>query len=331
MTNPNSQIWQTPVGLVRAKDGGLTFLESSRNMSPIAVFPTYGQLVRVSASGAVLGASAFLEHVGACNANYVSQSYQPRALAVNADGNYLVAGSVAALDPQNGSSQLNLTLFDASGAQLWGRHIEATPATRSVEANSISAIGDNFFVTGRISQQGRSMTGFGLLISKSGQIAWWKSFGAASASLLPFNNVAAAGALYVTGLAPVANQAELFVARWDVAGASLRGLTYGDVGSEAGVRIAPAASGGFNAFGLSVSSFGNVAVAAWALRLDAQLRINLDVGNAAVYQPALVNETAAETVTCVGPGHYVATTPTVQELNANATTTTIGGAYQATP
>jgi hypothetical protein len=319
-----------PYGLTKSKDGGIAFTETSHNTSPIAPFPNFGQLTRVDATGAVLGATMFREALGDCAQPGFNPTYAPIAVAVNSDGSYLVAGAVAPID--GSSLRLNLTLFDAGGTPVWGKHIEAENRNLVIVPEGVTASGTSFFVSGLMGDIKQSFDAFGLSITSTGVIQWWKSFGDAGTQEIAGRSTLRGSDFVVTGWVPQQGAADLFALTWKADGSLASGLVYGSGGPEQGIYVSPAANGGYNLFGSSTNSFGNTVASTWALRVDQNLQIMLQTGAVSAYEPALVDQTTSHVQdNCVDAQTYFNTTPTLHDLNANPSPTTIGGAYQAAP
>jgi hypothetical protein len=328
-----STVQLVPSGMVRSKDGGLALLEQYHDTSPVAVFPYFGQLTRVDVSGNVIGATLYREALADCAVRPTFRNVTPGALGVDAAGNYLAAASVQSLavDPSS-QYKLNLTLFGADGVPLWGLHVEPTPSDRLILPLAITANGNDFLVTGVISDLKQSYDAFGLSISNTGSINWWSSFGVDGTLEAAFHGAPRGAGYAIAGYAAIAgNGYDLFAAEISANGASVKGVSYGGAGDEAGLWLTNAANGGFNLFGQSITSFGNTLTSTWALRLDSNLRINLQTGSVIGYEPAVESETIAVTKTCVGANTYQQYVPTFHTLNAAATALTIGGAFQANP
>jgi hypothetical protein len=328
-----STVQLLPSGIVRSKDGGLAFLEQYHDASPVAVFPYFGQLTRVDASGNVIGATLYREALDNCAVRPTFRNFNPYALGVDAAGNYLAAGAVQSLatDPVS-QLKLNLTLFGPDGVPLWGVHVEPTPSSRSIIPVAITPNGNNFLVTGVISDLKESYDAFALSISNAGSINWWRSFGTDGTLEAAFHGVPRGTGYAIAGYAAIAgNGYDLFAAEISANGTSVKGVSYGGAGDEAGLWLTNAANGGFNLFGQSVTSFGNTLTSTWALRLDSNLRNNLQTGSVIGYEPTVNIETITVTDTCVGANTYQQYVPTLHALNASTTALTIGGAFQANP
>jgi hypothetical protein len=321
-----------PTGLLQNLSGGLAFVESSHNTSPIAVFPTYAQLVRVDGAGAVIGATRYLEAFGPdCTKPTTVNNYlAPRALAQNADGNYLIASITYQADPIR--YRLNLTLFDKDGIPQWGRRLVPSNLNFHLFPFGVTASSSSFVVTGMQGDTASGYDAFALSITSAGTISWAKTFGTAGV-----NDVAARGALggagvVITGYVETANGSDVFAGLLSANGASLTGYVYGGAGADTGFAIARSSTG-FNLFGGSTTSFGQVAPASWALRVDAQLRIVLETGTVAAYAPALSNQSYTLTNTCVlaNSGVYSTFTPIREALSVSAAAVSVGGPFQANP
>lgn len=320
-----------PTGLVRNLSGGLTFVESSHNTSPVAVFPTYAHLVRVDATGAPIGTTRWVEATGPDCSKPASFNnvLAPRALAQNSDGNYLVASFYIAGDPP--SYRMNLTLLDKDGVPQWGRRIVSSTAGVHILPVGVTANGTSFVVSGGQSDAGGAFDGFALSITGAGAISWAKTWGTSGV-----NDVAARGALggagvVITGYASQSGF-DVFAGLLTANGSSLTGFVYGGTGNDTGLAIARSATG-FNLFGGSASGFGQTAPSSWALRVDNQLQIVLETGTVAAYSPALINMAYTLTNTCVlgNTGVYTIHTPTREAFPVSPQATTVGGPYQANP
>ncbi len=321
----------SPAGLLRDLSGGLAFVESSHNTSPVAVFPTYAQLVRVDAVGAPLGATRYLEALGSeCAKPSPSNYLAPRALAQNSEGNYLVAAITYQTDPIR--YRLNLTLFDKEGIPLWGRRIVPTDLNSHIIPMAVTANGSSFVVTGAQSDAGGGFDAFALSITNAGGISWAKTFGASGTTELAARGVLGGSGLVVIGYAATKNGSDLFAGSLSADGASLKGYLYGGAGDDTGLAIARSATG-FNLFGGSASSFGQARPAGWALRVDAGLNIQLDIGDVAAYAPTLSNQAYTVTSTCVqaNSGVYATFTPRREAFSVSAAAVSVGGPYQASP
>jgi hypothetical protein len=328
-----STVQLVPSGIVRSKDGGLAFLEQYHDTNPNGTFPYFGQLTRVDALGNVIGATLFREALNNCGLRPTFRNFTPYALGVDAAGNYLAAGAVQSLtaDPLS-QFKLNLTLFGADGVPVWGVHVEPTPVARVILPLAITANGNDFLVTGVITDLKESYDAFGLSISNSGAINWWSSFGSDGTIDVAYHGVARGSGYALAGYGAIAgNGFDLFAAELSGDGTSVKGMSYGGAGDEAGLWLTNAANGGFNLFGQSINSFGNTLTSTWALRLDGNLRVNLQTGSVTGYEPNVKVETISVTNTCVGANTYAQYAPTLHTLNATATSITLGGAYQATP
>jgi hypothetical protein len=328
-----STIQLLPYALVRSKDGGLAFLEQYHDADPTVTSPYFGQLTRVDASGNVIGATAYREALNNCALRPTLRNVTPGPLGVDAAGNYLAAASVQSLavDPSS-QYKLNLTLFGADGVPVWGVHVEPTPSSRIILPLAIIPNGNDFLVTGAILDLDRGYDAFALSISNTGKINWASSFGVDGTSEGVFRGVARGAGYAFAGFAAIAgNGADAFAAEISGDGASVKGVSYGGPGEEAGMWLTNAANGGFNLFGQSVDSFGNTLLSTWALRLDANLRNDLQTGSVIGYEPTVKAETLSVTDTCVGTNTYQPYVPTFHALNATTTALTIGGAFQANP
>jgi hypothetical protein len=330
--SPSASDSNVPTGLVRNLSGGLTFVESSHNTSPVAVFPTYAHLVRVDAAGNALGATRYLEAWGTecTKPSNVNNFISPRAVAQNDDGNYLVASWTQRTDPVR--YRLNLTLFDKDGIPLWGRQLVPSDASFHLLAASVTANGSSFVVTGGQTDSGGSFDAFALSITNAGVISWGKTFGTPGV-----NDVASRGALggagvVITGYAGTQNGIDLFAGLLSANGSTLTGYAYGGAGADSGVAIVRSATG-FNLFGGSTTSFGQQQPSSWALRVDAQLRITLETGTVAAYAPALTNMSYTLTNTCVlaNSGVYTTFTPSREALTVSPAAVSVGGPFQANP
>jgi hypothetical protein len=328
----NSTIQLLPSALVRSNDGGLAFLEQHHDESPAAVFPYFGQLTRVDASGNVIGATLYREALNNC-ARPTLRNVTPGPLGVDAAGNYLAVASVQSLavDPSS-QYKLNLTLFGPDGVPLWGVHVEPTPSSRIILPLAVTPNGTDFLVTGAILDLNRSYDAFALSISNTGKINWANSFGADGTSEGLLHGVARGAGFGVAGFAAIAgNGTDAFAAEISGDGVSLKGVSYGGAGEEVGWWLSNAANGGFNLFGQSIDSFGNTLLSTWALRLDGNLRNNLQTGSVIGFEPSVKPEALTVTATCVGANTYQPSAPTFHTLNASTTALTIGGAFQANP
>jgi hypothetical protein len=330
--SPSPSDSNVPTDLLQNLSGGLTFVESSHNTSPVAVFPTYAQLVRVDAAGDALGATRYLEAWGSdCTKPSVVNNYiSPRAVAQNDVGNYLVASWTPQTDPVR--YRLNLTLFDRNGVPQWGRRIVPTTASLHILAAGVTANGSSFVVTGGQTDAGGSFDAFALSITNAGVISWAKTFGTSGV-----NDVASRGALgddgvVITGYAGTQNGTDLFAALLSESGSTLTGYVYGGAGEDSGLAVERSATG-FNLFGGSTSSFGQLQPSSWALRVDGKLRITLETGTVAAYTPALTNMSYTLTNTCVlaNSGVYTTFTPTREALTVSPVAVSVGGPFQATP
>lgn len=328
-----STVQLVPVAIVRAKDGGLAFLEQYHDTSPNGTFPNFGQLTRVDATGNVVGATVFREALNNCAIRPTLRSFTPYALGVDAAGNYLAAGAVQSLSADPVSQfKLNLTLFGADGVPMWGVHVEPTPSARIMIPTAITSNGNDFLVTGVITDLKESYDAFGLSISNTGTVNWWSSFGADGTLDAAFHGVPHGAGYALAGYGTQAdNGYDLFAAVLSGDGTAVKGISYGGAGDEAGLWLTNAANGGFNLFGQSINSFGNTLTSTWALRLDSNLRVNLQTGSVTGYEPSVKVEAISVTNTCVGANTYGQYVPTLHTLNATGTAITVGGAFQATP
>jgi hypothetical protein len=320
-----------PYAAVRSKDGGITFTETSHGIVVGANTPTLGQLTRVDATGAVLGATSFQEGLGQnCLQPGLAPEYFPIALGVNSAGNYLIAGAVQPID--GAGPRLNLTLFDSAGIPQWGYHVEAEDRGTTIVAEGVLATGTSFFVSGQMSNANGAASGFGMLVTSTGEIKWWKSFDNVGAEARGFKAALQGNDFVLTGLAMQQGAADLFALRWKGDGSVASGFVYGSGGTDEGVYISPAANGGYNLFGNSAGSFGNAPASSWALRVDKNLQIKLQTGAVSAYAPTLADQATTHVdATCVTPLTYTELTPTAHTLNTFSRPFTIDGAYQATP
>jgi hypothetical protein len=319
-----------PTGLLRDVSGGLTFIESSHNTSPVAVFPTYAHLVRLDATGAPLGATRYLEAVGAdCNRPSVNNYLAPRALAQDDDGNYLVASMTFQSDPIR--YRLNLTLFDKEGVPQWGRRIVPSNLDFHLFPFGVTANGSSFVVTGAQSDVDGGWDAFALSITNAGAISWAKAFGSDGLNDVAARGVLGGAGVVITGYAATDSGLDLFAGVLSANGSSLRGYVYGGGADEIGLAIARSATG-FNLFGGSTSSFGQLRPASWALRVDDQLGIALETGTVEPYAPVLVNQAYTVTETCLLPDSVYSTFMPAREAQLVSTAeVSVGGPFQANP
>lgn len=117
----------------------------------------------------------------------------------------------------------------------------------------------------------------------------------------------------LTGWSTNEGTSDLFALTWRADGLLASGWLYGGVGAEQGLSVAPASGG-------------------WALRVDQNLHIDLDVGSVAPYEPTLRDQVTDNVqVACADTSMYTLITPLIHDLNVNRAATSVGGAYQAGP
>jgi hypothetical protein len=321
---------RSPNGMIRNRKGGLTFVQGASSFSPdVQLLP--GELVRVGATGAVVGGTSYTEALGDCAAPRLAASYTPVAVAQNSAGSYLVAGIV--LDGgEDFTYRMNLTLFDEDGVPLWARHVEPADTSLFLFPEGVVASGEDFFVTGLMEDIKESYDAFGMSISGAGDIKWWKSLGDDGVQETGVKATLSGSDLVLAGGSTQEGTSDFFALTWKADGSLASGYLYGGVGAEQGLVVAPANGGGYNLFGSSIDSFGNAANSTWALRVDRELHLVLDTGSVVPYEPNLRDQSTDNVqIACANDGMYRAITPVIHDLNVNRSARTIGGAYQAGP
>jgi hypothetical protein len=324
----DGEIYHRPHDMLRNKAGGLSILEYTYTFSGASVLP--GELVRVSATGAVVGGTGFTEALGDCAEPQFAPTFSPAAMAQNSAGSYLVASSVN--DDLDFVDRLNLTLFDESGVPQWSRRVDAGDTTLDVSAEDIVASGNDFFVMGSMADAKESFDAFVLSISATGTINWWKSAGEDGLEEGATKAILRGSDLVVVGASDQEGSSDFFALNWTATGSAASGWLYGGVGSDRGWRLSAASGGGYNLFGGSVDSFGNTENSSWALRVDQNLHLDLETGSVVPYEPALTEQVLDNVqVGCVGTNVYALTTPVRHDMAVTPTATTISGPYQAGP